>query len=79
MSKMVNQQVMGILVIIVGIILLPILSSSVNTAVSALTPSENYTAVASLLRILPLVFTVGLIIFGVYQFVQGMRNGNGAM
>ena len=73
MSKMINKQIMGILVIIVGVILLPILSTSVNSAVSALSPAASYTAVVSLLRILPLVFTVGLIVYGVCQFVQGIR------
>ena len=73
MSKMINKQVMGILVIIVGVILLPILSTSINAA----TASVNNAQTTALLGILPLVFTVGLVVFGVYSFIQGMRESNG--
>lgn len=75
MSKMINKQVMGILVIIVGVILLPILSTSIGTATSALGTGNAQTN--ALLGILPLVFTVGLVVFGVYSFIQGMRESSG--
>lgn len=72
LAPKIGMMVGGIVVIIVGVLLIPILASSVDSGRTALTTSTTtHTQVISLLNILPLLFAVGLILFGVGSFVAG--------